>query len=250
MSYAIFFWDTIIGFFNPVETAVAMETVPEEEITALYTPPAETAQPLPESTETPEEGPDPIVALIDPGHGGTDAGTSADGVDEHNINLKLALRLLGLLQEHETDEFKVMLTRTEDTSLTLEERLRMANEESSFLISLHCDYFEGGASVHGSTTFFKTHEADQPFTSKQMATIIQSNLVESAKSYNRGIDYKDVYYLLNHTTVPAVIVEVGFMSNPDELRKLQDDSYIDLAAEGLKNGILELKSLFAQQVSE
>jgi N-acetylmuramoyl-L-alanine amidase len=245
MTYLIFFWDSVALLLNPVETVSAMEIfLPVAETEA----PEETDSSFGWSTASPPDAtptPTPIVALLDPGHGGDDVGAMIGAVCEKDLNLKVALEVQKRLREYESDRFAVRLTREGDKTLTLAERTEMANE-SGFLISIHCDIFKD-TSIRGSTTFFQTHDTDKPFTSRELASIIQDSLVFSAGSRDRGIQYDGELYLLNHSTVPAILTEVGYMSNPYEFQMLMDDSYIGKAAEGIKTGILTLWRLYEDE---
>ncbi|MDR1643584.1 MAG: N-acetylmuramoyl-L-alanine amidase [Clostridiales bacterium] len=245
MTYLIFFWDNVALLFNPVETVSAMELFAPLAATEA---PEETDSSFGWSTASPPDAtptPTPVIALLDPGHGGIDVGADRGGSFEKDLNLKIALETKKRLVEYESDRFAVRLTRDGDQTRTLAERTEMANE-SSFLISIHCDMFKD-SSIRGSTTFFQTHDTDWPFTSKELATIIQDSLVFSIGSRDRGIAYDDELYLLNHTTVPAILTEVGFMSNPSEFQMLMDDDYIGKAADGLKTGILTLWRLYEDE---
>ncbi|MDR1541468.1 MAG: N-acetylmuramoyl-L-alanine amidase [Clostridiales bacterium] len=241
LCFLVFFWDNLIDDLNTVELKAASLTIEETPDPEPF--PSPTMAPSPTPTQTPAPSRPNIVALIDPGHGGRDAGAAIDGIYEKDINLKIAVRLHELLLAYEGEEFGVMLTRSDDTYLTLEQRVNMANELSDFFFSIHCNVYEFNSATHGATIFYKSHPEDKPFSSEEMASVLQRGMIDATGAKDRGIGYSDEYYLLNHTRVPTNIVEAGFMSNPSELRLLTDDNYIDKIAQGLKNGVLNLLNL-------
>jgi len=193
-------------------------------------------------TDTPT--PTPAIfarVLIDPGHGGDDYGAEVDslGLNEKTLNLAIALKLYNLLQQ-DTDKIYVNMTRFAETTVSRPDRVAMANASYDFLVSIHCNTSDE-SSPHGVATYYQTHEGvDKPFTSEELADVIQSGVVDVTGAHDRGTVADTELYLLNHTTIPAVIVEVGYLTNPDELNLLLDDSYEEKLAEGLRQGILEM----------
>ena len=220
---------------------------PESETVAVIPAPAPIARSTPTQTKTPSptQTPTPtqivyVNVLIDPGHGGDDYGAHIDALDlnEKIINMNIASRLYDLLKQ-DYDKINVTMTRHDETTISLRKRVEMANTTADFCISIHCNS-NPVSQAHGISTYFKTHEEDEPFTSNDLAEVIQRSLVEATCAHDRGIQNNNKLYLLRHTTVPTVLVESGFLTNPNELQLLLDDSYIDLLAEGLRQGILEM----------
>ena len=173
------------------------------------------------------------VVLIDPGHGGFDGGTVAeDGTTEKHINLAVALCLRDLLyvcgvsveMTRETD-----ISLEEDTSTTIREkkvsdmhrRLSMYNE-ASLVISLHQNHFSV-PKYSGTQLFYSSNHPQSAILAQQIrASIVgwvQPQNTRELKQATDGI------YLLHHTTAPAVLVECGFLSNPDERDKLKTSAY-------------------------
>lgn len=172
--------------------------------------------------------------VIDPGHGGEDGGAVAtDGTVESAINLDIAKRLDVILTFWGCD---TKLLRSEDISLhdagaatlrqkkvsDLHNRVNMINEEpDAHLISIHQNFFSQ-TQYHGAQVFYANGPLGQPW-----AKLTQENLKRCLEPENKRREKPishDVY-LMNHITCPAILVECGFLSNPQERVKLQDPGY-------------------------
>ncbi len=173
--------------------------------------------------------------IVDAGHGGEDGGAiGLDGTVEKNINLDIALKLEKLLKFY---GFNVIMTRTQDVMTcddgldSLRKRkvsdihnrfdLIQKNPDAIF-ISVHQNKFED-SSQHGTQVFYSANNEE----SKLLAEAIQASIVSSLQPKNDRVVKKSGsgIYLLYHAEIPAVLVECGFISNSDELKKLKDDSY-------------------------
>jgi len=213
-------------------------TVPSAGPDIVYT---QTAAPAFTPTSAPT--PIPVYAniLIDPGHGGDDYGAEVESlnINEKTINMAIAARLYDLLRQ-DVEKVHVDMTRYNETTVSRPERVNMANASYDFLISIHCNTSDY-TPANGVSTYYQTHVGiDKPFTSEELAEVIQLSAVEATGAHDRGIKHDKELYLLNHTLIPTVLIEVGYLTNPAELNRLLDDSYIDLLAEGLRQGILEM----------
>lgn len=166
------------------------------------------------------------VIVIDAGHGGIDGGaTSCTGVLESTINLQIAQRLNDLL--HFLGHKTVMI-RTTDTSIytegntiaaqkvsDLKERVRIVNEtENSVLISIHQNTFSDSR-YSGAQVFYAAAEG-----SRELAGLLQSKLCEKRQIKSAG-----TIYLLQNIRSPGVLIECGFLSNPEEEEKLRSGEY-------------------------
>lgn len=170
--------------------------------------------------------------IIDAGHGGIDGGaTSCTGVLESNLNLEISRRL--------NDVFRFLgyytvMTRTEDVSIytegssiaakkasDLKERVRIANEtENGLLISIHQNIFPV-EEYSGAQIFFADTEG-----SRTLAALIQDMYI---KNLNPGSSRREKkssgIYLMEHIRIPGVLIECGFLSNPEEEAKLRNKEY-------------------------
>ncbi len=185
------------------------------------------------------------LLIIDAGHGGLDSGAVGNsGVHEKDLNLMVAM----LLKEvAEADGMNTIMTRTEDTSLhttessrirtqkrsDLEVRRRILNETGSLgYISIHMNKFEQ-SKYRGAQVFFANNE-----NSRKLGLCIQKSLIDGIGDGNTRIakTAPSNIYLLKGTTQTAVVVECGFLSNPEEEQLLQNPDYQRLIAQCIYNG--------------
>jgi N-acetylmuramoyl-L-alanine amidase len=182
------------------------------------------------------------IIVIDVGHGGSDPGkVSPDGIEEKNINLAIAKYLQDYLI---AQDYTVFLTRDTDRGLydenvsnkkrsDLNNRIQFFKEKNADLvISIHQNSYPD-PSQHGAQTFYYKGNDE----SKTLAKQIQKSLLGIDPTNKRVEKANDSYYLLKHTSVPAVIVECGFLSNPDETAMLTDSNYQKDIAYSISVGI-------------
>ncbi|MDT8718034.1 N-acetylmuramoyl-L-alanine amidase [Clostridium sp. 19966] len=176
--------------------------------------------------------------MIDPGHGGYDSGAVGFlGAKEKDITLQVALKLGKLL---EAKNIKIIYTRTSDKvswssneKLGLKARTEISNNANAdYYVSIHCNYVDD-KNVNGTETYYfngSTH-------GKALADSIQKELIKSTELSDRGIKEAD-YYVLRHTAAPAILTELGFISNEREEKNLSDPAYQDKIASALCDGIM------------
>jgi len=193
------------------------------------------------------------TVVIDPGHGGRDDGARANGLVEKELTLDLGLRVKRQL---DSLGFKTALTRTNDTYLTLPERVAKANEiENSYFVSLHFDQSTNSA-ASGVETFYASQKVvpesawtwvgyfekpDAPAgadNGETFAGYVQTALVNRTDSANRGIRGRELY-VVRHTRAPAVLVEGGFISNPFDARLIATPEYRDRLAAAIVEGVVQ-----------
>jgi len=188
------------------------------------------------------------VVVIDAGHGGVDSGAvSSGGIKEKDINLDIALKLNDLLTVYGV---KTLLIRSSDTDISdegcdtirekkvsdIHNRFDIVNEtENSVLVSIHQNFYE--ESKYSGTQVFYAPDADG---SENLAQCIQQSVVKSLQPENmRQVKASgDSIYLLYHAKRPSVMVECGFLSNPDEAEKLNDETYRSQLAVFIAQGVL------------
>lgn len=172
----------------------------------------------------------PLV-VIDPGHGGEDEGASREGVMEKDINLQLALLLSSKLQAMGID---TVLTREDDgTQPSLEERVGLAEDShADIYISIHQNACEDG-SAEGFEVWYGEKDED----SRRLAQLINMGILEKTDAKERETVEGDALYVLRENTVPACLIETGFLSNGRERDALNDPEYQDKMAEGIAWGI-------------
>lgn len=172
------------------------------------------------------------IIVIDAGHGGEDGGaTSWSGVLESRFNLEIALRLNDLLK---LLGYETKMIRTTDVSIythgttiaakkvsDLKERVRIVNEtENAVLISIHQNTFPD-EKYHGAQVFHPTGEK-----SRLLASMTQTAFTQTINpGSSRKIKQADGIYLMEHIRCPGILVECGFLSNPEEEAKLRSTDY-------------------------
>lgn len=172
-----------------------------------------------------------FCVVIDAGHGGSDGGTVSGKVVEKDINLSVALKLKAIL---ENDNIEVILTRSSDENMSLAERTSVANESNAdFFISLHCNYYEKDAQIAGLECYYNNSNTVE---SKGYAESI-INAVSLSEDIETRYAKTEGYYVLRNTQMPAVLVEMGFLSNYSESQKLLDDNYQESLAQRIAEGI-------------
>lgn len=174
------------------------------------------------------------VIVLDAGHGGRDQGTSSGDVLEKEINLRMAERIAKVL---EAQDVKVLLTRTDDTKVGLEDRAQYANgQEADIFVSIHCNYCEDDAGVNGLECYYREDSEE----GKLLAEQIVEGVSGEGDIVCRGTRTAN-FRVLTKTDMPAVLVEIGYLSNQGERAKLTDESYQKLLAEKLAEGILSYR---------
>ena len=186
------------------------------------------------------------VILIDPGHGGIDGGAqSKTGTIEKDINLQIALKLRDKLEE---SGYKVYITRDEDEGLyqkgntvrekkreDLNRRVEMKKEtECDIFVSIHQNMFPQ-SKCYGAQVWYASND-----NSYNLATIVQDSIKESVKDNNKRVakPAAEAYLILRDKYEGAsILVECGFLSNPDEEVKLKSDEHQNLIVEGISGGI-------------
>lgn len=169
--------------------------------------------------------------VIDAGHGGSDPGkVGVNGALEKDLNLQIALKLKSLFEK---EDIKVMLTRDSDAGLYDENASNQKSQDMRrrceiieetgpvFTISIHQNSYTD-SSVSGAQCFYY----DSSPESKELAETIQASFAERVdKERPRSAKGNTSYYLLKKTTIPTVIVECGFLSNPTDAENLIKEDY-------------------------
>lgn len=184
------------------------------------------------------------VVMLDPGHGGYDPGTiTSQGVYEKEINLEIAQKVKEMLGP---SGIEVFLTREEDIDhvpegvkgkktkkqVDLNRRIEMAIKvQADVFVSLHVNATESGQQS-GAETFYHY----QSKAGKILAEFIQQELIK-IPGMNRRIAKPGDFYIIKNSSMPAVIVEVGYLSSPKERKKLQQAWYQEQLSRAIAKGI-------------
>lgn len=185
-----------------------------------------------------------VVIVIDAGHGGVDPGAvSVNGTAvEKDLNLAIALKLQSYLQEA---GYSVMMTRVVDEDLAgeaggsrkqadMKERIRLMEEtEGNLMISIHQNSFPE-EKYRGPQVFFQKHSEK----AAALALLVQNEMnTFTAPENTRQAKANDSYYILKNASMPAILVECGFVSNETEAGQLMDETYQKKVAWGIYSGI-------------
>jgi len=173
----------------------------------------------------------PII-VIDPGHGGYDEGAiGGSGTREKDVTLDTARRVQRELLRR--IKARVTLTRKEDVDVAMEERVRIAHERSAdVLISIHYDAFTD-PDVRGITTYFFDDE------DLRLAEEIHERLLDAGlDTEDRGIEFED-YIVLRDNPIPAVLLELGYITNPDDEANMKSSEYQEKVAAAIADGIVD-----------
>lgn len=168
--------------------------------------------------------------FIDPGHGGKDPGAVGNGIQEKNIVLPVSLRVGEILKQHKVE---VAYSRTTDVFVELADRATMANKaKADLFVSIHCNSFSN-ATAQGVETFHYTGSTKGAAFAKS----IQDSLI-SSKLYtkNRGVKVAN-FAVIRRSTMPAVLVEMAFISNKEDsdILKLKQEGLATAIAAGILN---------------
>lgn len=167
--------------------------------------------------------------VIDAGHGGKDHGASRSGVREKDLNLQLALMLRETLQKR---GFKVYMTRTKDVFLPLPKITQITNSiKPDLFISIHHNA-STNPTLNGIETYYYTPQ------SLSMAKKVHAQTVRLVGAPNRNVR-KARFYVIHHTSVPAILCEVGYISNTTERRALQTTNRKRKTVEAIANGVVD-----------
>lgn len=166
---------------------------------------------------------------IDPGHGGRDPGAVANGLQEKDITLAVALRLAEFLENCGQE---VVLTRREDQTVSLRERSTLFNRERvDVALSLHVNSTYDTNAGYLSTWIYPGSKKG-----RVLAECVQDKLVRLVGWPDGGVREAN-FHMLRETAMPAVLVEMGFLSNPAQAQKLGEVGTQILLAVALKCGI-------------
>jgi N-acetylmuramoyl-L-alanine amidase len=204
----------------------------ENEVIPRLATGAELLKPLPVKVKL------PLTVCVDAGHGGMDGGAVGGELKESDLNLAIALYLRDYLK---AAGLNVVMTREDDTFVGgswqagLRERARISNDSDAVLfVSVHANSYTD-PSVKGMTTIRNKNRYPE---SDLLATLVQEETITATGAKDRGVSNDTGLVVLNHTNVPACLIEVGFLTCPEELELLSEENYRRVIAYGIANGII------------
>lgn len=172
-----------------------------------------------------------ISILVDPGHGGKDSGTiGLDGTYEKDLSLEIGLKLGKQLEK---EGYRVFYTRNEDKYIKPIDRGREANSLGvDMILSIHCNAIDDNKDERGIQLLYYPSERNL-----EKSQVLLEELIAKTRAGNKGSMERKDLILLNQSNMPAFIIEVGFMTNGKELKKLKSSSYQNRIVKGIVKGL-------------
>lgn len=171
------------------------------------------------------------TVVIDPGHGGHDKGGQWGLVYEKHLALDTATRLESQLQQK---GIRTVMTRRSDYFISLPQRVSIANSyRNAIFVAVHYNY-TWKPDVSGLETYYNTPQ------SERLARCVHASMTQRVRTLNRGVKTAR-YYVIHNTTIPAILVECGFVSNADERNHMKSAWFRDSLARGIAEGIMRYR---------
>jgi N-acetylmuramoyl-L-alanine amidase len=172
-----------------------------------------------------------IIVVVDPGHGGPDPGAiGIGGLRETDIVLPIAQQVATLLDQQGV---QAVLTRTGEYDLDLQPRVAMAQRmNANVFVSIHANSISlSRPDVNGLETYYYSN-------GQRLARTIHNSILQSLDIRDRGVRTAR-FYVLRKTSMPSVLVEVGFVTGREDAAKLSDPTYRSQMAQAIARGILQ-----------
>lgn len=222
----------------PGGPSTTAQVPPSAQPAAPTTPPTQPVTPTPPPTRSVEPPPLPtvpngrVVVAIDPGHGGRDPGAvGINGLQEIQVIFPISLRVRELL---EAQGVTVVMTRRENVTLDLQTRADVANRaQANLFVSIHANSISlSRPDVNGIESY---HSSD---TGRRLAATLQASMLAATGMRDRGVKQAR-FYVLRQTTMPAALVEVGFVTGAQDAPRLADPAWRETMAQAIARGILQ-----------
>ena len=192
----------------------------------------------PETVKIPRQNGGGRVIVIDPGHGGSDAGAiGPTGVSEKSVSLAVSLKAQQLLT---AQGYRVVMTRTTDVDVAapgvpdateLQARVDKAPPNAEIFISVHCNAFS-----NGNANGMETYHAPTAVQGRRLATLLNEELERLGGLNNRGVKGAR-FYVMTHSKCAASLIELGFITNPREEKLLASSDYQLKLAQAITNAV-------------
>jgi N-acetylmuramoyl-L-alanine amidase len=172
-----------------------------------------------------------LLIVLDPGHGGSDPGAvGIGGLQEKQIVLPIARQVAAYLEQQ---GIQVILTRTDDSDVELEPRVQIAEQSNaSLFVSIHANAISmDRPEVNGVETYYFS-------SGERLAQVIQDSIVQDTKMNDKGVRQAR-FYVLRRTSMPAVLIETGFVTGREDAPLLADEGFRNRMARAIAQGILQ-----------
>ena len=174
------------------------------------------------------------LIVIDPGHGGFDIGATVQSVEEK----ALALQTATLVKKYLHDMgYRVILTRSRDTFISLKKRTQIANDtKSKLFVSIHFNAFKG-TNVKGIEIYYYNKGSQwRQKASKKLAQLVLDGMIAATGTNSRGVKTGN-FHVIRESNMPAILIEGGFITNPQERSHLKDKKYVEKMSQSIAHGI-------------
>jgi N-acetylmuramoyl-L-alanine amidase len=220
-----------IGSVGAVKTVGGTLYVPEALVATIRAHLRAAGSETPPVSVSPRPRVGRATVVIDPGHGGKDPGTMVGGAYEKHIDLQVATKVATLLEQRGVN---VVMTRQDDRFIELEDRAEIANRRNTDLfVSIHADSAPD-RSINGFTLYVASGASREAYSAARAVSAAMS----ATGSDTRGIREAD-YKVLVQTRCPAILIELGYLSNYTDARRLQDSAFQARLAQAIATGILD-----------
>ena len=175
------------------------------------------------------------LIIIDPGHGGFDIGAQVRNLKEKDLALKTATLVKEDLHKK---GYRVILTRSRDVFLPLKNRTAIANDtKSKLFVSIHFNAFKAAQAKGIEIYYYNRGEKSRQASSKKLAQTVLKRLIQTTGAQDRGVKHGN-FHVVRETEMPAILIEGGFITNPQEHAKLSDDAYVQAMATAISVGVI------------
>lgn len=177
------------------------------------------------------------LVVIDAGHGGVDPGALGGSIREKDVNLNIALKLEKLLKAKNINTF---MLRQDDTFVSLYDRPYIANNlNATLFLSIHNNSYDKSSARGTETLYYPEKAGDKSFTGQKFAKLVQDSLMSKLDTFNRKTISRPGLVVLKYTHMPSSLAEIGFLSNPGDLKKLISQDFQQKTAEALCDAIVQ-----------
>lgn len=186
-------------------------------------------RPSPTSPTTPARRGE-VLVMLDPGHGGRDPGAVGNGLQEKEINLFISRRVQRTLEQR---GYRVALTRNSDVEIDLQPRVDIAERaNATIFVSIHANAISlSRPEVNGLETYYFS-------SGRNLARSIQSSVLRSTDLRDRGVRQAR-FYVLRNTSMPAVLVETGFITGREDAARFRSTAAREQIADAIAQGIID-----------
>ena len=178
-----------------------------------------------------------FIVVIDPGHGGRDPGAVHHGVQEKDVVLAISQMVMEHLDQNVN--IRAYMTRHTDVTVANSWRVAFANQMADLFVSVHANAVNNRPTVSGIETWYLPHPRETEFTSRQLAGFIQYRMVQATGAIDRGLKNNRSFMVIRDTQMPAALLEVGFMTNREEVARLANTQHQQLLAQAIYDGIID-----------